>query len=593
VICIKRATDARNRITLTSNHPLPERKIPQKISPLPELRNIERVTITTDGSYKSGEMGSAAIFEAENMPPIIKMMKPEQYDASPLKAELQAYYSGLLLCHPGTEVTLRYDCEELKNLVDLFNKPRLTQRIILKTPHYPLVNAIKRRIEEIGSQITYIKIPRVLNEADLPSKTARMSQETAVHMVQHTEQNDFQIIFNGAKTNQYPRKLLKDARQMIITTKNNQKVGNLWAPILTSNINHKVTLQALDMNLDRQNSLDSTLFKCQAFRMTIVHRNIQTLDKRAHFFGSYFENDFCMRCDGKITEDHAHIWECQHTINSEEQIFERGIELFQQAVETKSLICRRESAYRAVTTLGLSPNTILSSPLCSGIITRKATRKGLLMLKSIPGFKMNWLPLLASSLTRAFWEIIWTPRTAQVQKRQAELEAIADEEERQFDIQREQRKKQLLLERGKQKRILLTEMRREKTEFEKRVKERLYEKETKRKEAQCPKTRKRNSTSPLPKPKKRKSGEEEVANQATKGLQPDLRSKPKEGATAYCLGSRKRKPINPEESIPQKKYKPTPAIPEEAAPRLEPRGTRQSSRIKAKESTSNFPTNVP
>ena len=194
VVCIKRATDTRNRITLTSSHYLPEREMPQEIAPLQELR---KVTITTDGSYKSGGMGSAAIFEAEDMPPIIKLMKPEQYDASPLKAELQAYYSGLLLCHPGTEVTLRYDCEEIKNLVDLFNKPRLTQRIILKTPHYPLVNAINLRIEEIGSPITYIKIPRVLNEADLPSKTARMSQETAVHKVQHTEQHDFQIIYNG------------------------------------------------------------------------------------------------------------------------------------------------------------------------------------------------------------------------------------------------------------------------------------------------------------------------------------------------------------------------------------------------------------
>jgi hypothetical protein len=54
---IRAVTKSTCKVTLFSNHPLPRQTAPSQVSPLPELLNVERVTITIDGSYKDGEMG--------------------------------------------------------------------------------------------------------------------------------------------------------------------------------------------------------------------------------------------------------------------------------------------------------------------------------------------------------------------------------------------------------------------------------------------------------------------------------------------------------------------------------------------------------
>jgi hypothetical protein len=298
-------------------------------------------------------------------------MKPENHDASPLKAELQAFYSALLMSHPSNIITLRYDCETIKNLVDFFSRPRLTQRQILKTPNYPLVKAIMTRIGEIDTPINYVKIPRVLNEADIPSKTARQRQDTQTHMIQHPAKNDYQVVHNEERTNTYPRKLLKQQRQHMISAKTNQKVGNLWGEKITSRINHTLTLRAIDKCLDRTNSMDTTNYLCQTFRTSLNQCNLQTLDKRAHYKGSLLENDFCLRCGKNITEDQDHLFECEHSIQASEEIYERGIELFHSELEKDSDKCVRESANRALVSLGISPQNILMNTFCAGILNKK------------------------------------------------------------------------------------------------------------------------------------------------------------------------------------------------------------------------------
>jgi hypothetical protein len=76
------------------------------------------------------------------------------------------------------------------------------------------------------------------------------------------------------------------------------------------------------------------------------------------------------------------------------------------------------------------------------------TRKANQLVTIIPGFKRPWLPLLRSaSITRAFWEIIWKPRTCQVQRMQAALETLKAEEERHYELQRAQARKSDIKER--------------------------------------------------------------------------------------------------------------------------------------------------
>jgi hypothetical protein len=291
-------------------------------------------------------------------------------------------------------------------------------------------------------------------------------------------------------------------------TTNNRKMGNLWKDKLTSRINHTATLLAIDLCLDRVNSMDSTLFKCQSFRTVILQFNLQTLDLRAYYNGSLFENDFCMRCDENITEDHDHVWDCQDTIRKSEEIYDRGLEILQNELEKRSVLSHKQSALRTIQALGINPQTLLVSPLGRGVVTQWATRKGKLMSKNIPGFKIIWLSLVAASLTRAFWEIIWIPRTAQVQRVQEQLESAANEEERQYEMQRKEKKDQAMKERGAIKRALLEEMRQEKRNFIHRNEKRLKEKMIKRGRSKPKKkdiSRKRTSPTFLPDPKRRKT----------------------------------------------------------------------------------------
>jgi hypothetical protein len=201
------------------------------------------------------------------------------------------------------------------------------------------------------------------------------------------------------------------------------------------------------------------------------------MEKCAHYTNSLFENDHCMRCDEGITEDQNHIWECVKTELESKDIYERAIELFHAANAASSIIPNRESANRTVLALGISPQTIVSSPLCRGIITMQFARKAKQLVTTIPGFKMSWLPLLTASITRAFWEIIWKPRTCQVQRIRADLETLEAEEERSFERQRAQARKSDI----KERRVLQKELRKIKKDMLTRKSQRVLERKLSRK----------------------------------------------------------------------------------------------------------------
>jgi hypothetical protein len=100
------------------------------------------------------------------------------------------------------------------------------------------VAAIIQRIEEMHHPITYVKIPRELNQADGPAREARLREELPVHKIEHKTENDYQLTYEGVRTNVYPSRLIKKYRQIMLANKNNRKVGiygvTLFAPELTT-----------------------------------------------------------------------------------------------------------------------------------------------------------------------------------------------------------------------------------------------------------------------------------------------------------------------------------------------------------------------
>jgi hypothetical protein len=238
---------------------------------------------------------------------------------------------------------------------------------------------------------------------------------------------------------------------------------------------------------------------------------------------------------------------------------------------------------------------------------------------------MNWLSLIAASLTRAFWEIIWIPRTAQVQRIQEQMEALADEDERQFEAERERKKIQTLKEKGKMKRALLAEIRKDKQDFLKRRTARELEKLNLRKLSSTKKKRlslKRNSPSIRPNPKRRKTETQKTIDREAEQNEEEeeeikISTKSQKRKTTTPLSdSKRRKLVHPtidevveteeEDEIPiipkkrkttsdqadsRKKSKQNTTVNNQMTSIQQQINTRQSERIKNKQLNANRPTN--
>jgi hypothetical protein len=205
-----------------------------------------------------------------------------------------------------------------------------------------------------------------------------------------------------------------------------------------------------------------------------------------------------------------------------------------------------------------------------GIVTRKATRKGIEISKTFPGFKMKWLAILAASLSRAFWEIIWNPRTAQVQRKQESLEAAEREEERKFELRREEKRKQMGKEKKHMRRVLQSEMKEDKLKFAQRVAARAKEKLRLRTLAQSKKSQARTGKTRKPKGKNAK-----LQNTKKRDLE--------EEEEIPMIG-KKRKARNPPAERSQTKRPKAPSIaPKAQANSAQPCKSRRSLRIKNEE----------
>jgi hypothetical protein len=165
-----------------------------------------------------------------------------------------------------------------------------------------------------------------------------------------------------------------------------------------------------------------------------IFRNLQTLDITTTFKSSLFENNYCLRCtpedapENGITETNDHIWECTETKKLSHQIYNRTTELIHSTLQNE--LTNRETINNAISHFRITPQTILSDPLCRGLITTASTRKAKNLKKILIGFKPEWIITFAAAMTRAMFEIIWNPRTAQIIRIRKELQKQADLEEK-------------------------------------------------------------------------------------------------------------------------------------------------------------------
>jgi hypothetical protein len=251
IVLIRSVLKRRVNVTRNSTHRLAQDSHFDK-TPLPELREAVEIKITTDGSYKEGKMGSAAVLEVDGQnEPIIVMTQPAKNNPSASKAELTAIYMGLLITHPHNQITINYDCQSAINDIKLFRNFNLTLRQKLKTKDFPLVQAITLILDKFDHAATFNKIPRATNCADGPSKLAREANLPILKISEeHQSPHKYQMTIRNEPNYTYPRRFINEAYQAQIENIN-AALRKLWNNKLNSEIDCYSSLRVATTGLDR------------------------------------------------------------------------------------------------------------------------------------------------------------------------------------------------------------------------------------------------------------------------------------------------------------------------------------------------------
>ena len=444
IVLIRSMVKRRVNVTRTSSHRL-DLESQFDTTPLPELNEAEIVRISTDGSYKEGRMGSAAVFEisGQNQPTIV-MTQPTSNNPSANKAELAAIYMALLVSHPHNRITINYDCESAVKDINQFQKYSFTQRLKLKTKDYPLVQAIVILLDKFDHSVIFNKIRRDINIADGPSKIAREENLPPIQILKaHQSPHQYQMTIKNAPDTTYPRRLINDAHQSRMEESNDATLRLLWNNRLDSEIDCNRTLQVSTTGLDRKNHLDANLHQLQTHILNTTFRNLKSMDIRFTYTDNLFADNYCHMCDGAYVEDQEHSWKCDFALLKRHDILRNARELALKDLEKPDRMITASTINRVFSMMNLTPDNFLDNPLSKGIISKRDVRKSNTIANLIPEYSGNWIINISASLARSFWELVWRPRTAKIEGIRLELESAKRETIRQMALSVKRRTKRL------------------------------------------------------------------------------------------------------------------------------------------------------
>jgi len=147
--------------------------------------NILSAEVYVDGSFKTGEMGSAALFLSkytnlqEELPKrAFVLSKPTHHNASIEKAEKWALLKGLEPFDSKTKLNIYSDSDITINAVALIMNDQLSSRNILKIEDYPIIEKIKHEMNRFETRPILHKVKShsgntIHDEVDALSKQAR------------------------------------------------------------------------------------------------------------------------------------------------------------------------------------------------------------------------------------------------------------------------------------------------------------------------------------------------------------------------------------------------------------------------------------
>ena len=405
--------------------------------------NILSAEVYVDGSFKTGEMGSAALFHSkytnvqEELPKrAFVLSKPTHHNASIEKAEKWALLKGLEPFDSKTKLNIYSDSDITINAVALIMNDQLSSRNILKIEDYPIIEKIKHEMNRFETRPILHKVKShsghtIHDEVDALSKQARAeytlpytditpykigtSLDRDLHLYISEEQNPHRL-------DSYPRSFLSRRLQNDLKVSNIKRLERRWVPGFQLP-DYQSTTTALTLALDRDDHLDCSNYQVHSFRIGCINKNLQTLDKlQTYSFWNRNESK-CVMCDDK-EEEQDHIFECKHVKDNINDLKSSSANFARQEIQKR---CAKKNApYNNSLEIALqeilntffqdSPDNFLASPEARGLLTPNSNERAAKSIETITlKIKLpskNWLlSLVSASWTRALYELYWKPRT--------------------------------------------------------------------------------------------------------------------------------------------------------------------------------------
>jgi ribonuclease HI len=417
-----------------------------------DIHNSETLTIYTDGSYDSltGEMGAACVFltpDQRNPLDGIELThtrkKVQHTNPSALKAEKFGIYIALHKCHPDTKVTVVTDSESSIKTITTASKGETTRQII-RQDDYQLNEAITHQFKKFATPPVLKWIARNSGNthnkrADSLAKLARIDRTVPFQSIlpfkERTPLKRDYHFFKQQNIGQeqtrldlYCRKFVLDQSQLEFENKNIKLLNTIWPNADTEIFNQKtylLTAQATSMGLHRENFLDVNNYKIQAFRIKVLTRKLQSRTLLDDYDFMSLSDTLCYKC--RELETPEHIFTCPYTKTLFPEIIQQAKENLRIEISlhwnkkkkpTEPKYSLNLQNYYINFLIEADGATFLNDPQARGIANEEQlTNLGeqFQTPKLLPGTTWIYCQILAS-FTKALYEKVWRPRTAQVYK---------------------------------------------------------------------------------------------------------------------------------------------------------------------------------
>jgi ribonuclease HI len=275
-----------------------------------------------DGSLQNNQMGAGIVYtipspnQTSTTQHVIlkKGFKLTPQQPSSTKPELYAIYGALLQTSPPTELTIFTDSQTSLDLINRFTTTTLSDREIIKTPNYGILEAIQSEFNKFETTPT---IQKVRAHIGLPlNELADRVAKDAVHnphlgpieylskRLTRPQHRQLHIFLNNVRQELYPGTIIRKRHLMDNTTKLHTKLQQIWG----DTINIERTLTCTRTGMGRKHKLDASSTAEHKFRINLITRKLHSLTNSTKYRQTM--DPTCRRCKLQA-EDYEHIFACQ------------------------------------------------------------------------------------------------------------------------------------------------------------------------------------------------------------------------------------------------------------------------------------------